>query len=78
MKYRIIRDCMIEGAKARAGDVLQLSDRDGRNLVWLGRAVPEEAITNSMNDEQPLADRQVKKVVRRGNNRKTTAKNQSR
>lgn len=75
MKYRIIRDCMIEGAKARAGDVVELSDANGRTLIWMGRAVPEDVITNDMNDEpKPPVNRQVKQVTRRGN-RKTTKAN---
>jgi hypothetical protein len=77
MKYRVIRDCMIGTGKARAGDIVELSEEIGRSLVFMGRVVPEGAITNNMVEDQPMADRQVKTVARR-NARKTAPKNQSR
>ena len=70
MKYRILRDCMISGAKVRAGDSIYLDDSAANTLMSMGRAVPEDAMPKT-------SDRQVKEVQTRGN-RKTTTRKQSR
>lgn len=70
MNYRVLRDCMIEGAKARAGDVIALNDSMANKLMAIGRIVPDTAMPKT-------SDRQVKEVQTRGT-RKTTARKQSR
>lgn len=70
MKYLVIRDCMIETGKARVNDIVDLPEDAAKNLIAMGRVVPQGAITNT-------ADRQIKQVARRGN-RKTVAKNTTR
>lgn len=70
MNYRVLRDCMIQGAKARAGDVIAVSDSMANQLMAIGRIIPERAMPKT-------SDRQVKEVQTRGT-RKTTARKQSR
>jgi len=70
MKYRILRDWMVNGAKIRAGDSIYLDDSTANTLMSMGRAVPEDAMPKT-------SDRQVKEVQTRGN-RKTTTRKQSR
>lgn len=38
MKIRILRQTSIYGRPARAGDVIEASDSDGRTLVAMGKA----------------------------------------
>lgn len=64
MKYRVIRDCMINGAKARNGDVLVISDALAKQLMALGRIVPDVAPAK-VEDVIKTEDRQVKRTVRR-------------
>ena len=64
MNYRVIRDCMVNGEKARSGDVLVISDALAKQLMAIGRIIPDSASTKT---EEPIniEDRQVKRTVRR-------------
>ena len=45
MKIKIIENCFIAGKPHRIGDVLEVGDQSGRQLIQMERAVPhrEEA-----------------------------------
>lgn len=70
MHYRVLRDCIISGAKARAGDIVALNDSLANEMMAIGRVVPDTAMPKT-------SDRQVKEVEKRGNS-KTTTRKQSR
>lgn len=70
MNYRVLRDCRINGAAVKAGDVIALDDSTANKMMAIGRIVPETAMPKT-------SDRQVKEVQTRGT-RKTTARKQSR
>jgi len=70
MNYRVLRDCIISGAKARAGDVIALSDSLANQMMAIGRVMPDTAMPKT-------SDRQIKEVQSRGNS-KTTSRKQSR
>lgn len=60
MKYEVTKDCIISGNKARAGQVVELSDIDAGKLMGIGRVKPYEE------SEKPATqDRQVKKTTTR-------------
>ena len=54
MNYRVIRDCRISGAPARVGDIIVLDEKTARELMAIGRVVPDTGMSNN-------SDRQVKK-----------------
>lgn len=71
MNYRVLRDCIISGAKARAGDVIAMDDSLADQMMAIGRIVPETAMPKT-------SDRQVKEVKICGSTSATVAKNKSR
>tara|TARA_R110000823_G_scaffold314456_2_gene443675 strand:+ start:5363 stop:5611 length:249 start_codon:yes stop_codon:yes gene_type:complete len=72
MKYRILRDCIIgNGAKARAGDIVELSESLAKTLLSIGKVIPDNAMPK-------ISDREVKEVQQRANKGKTTARKQPR
>lgn len=40
MKIKIIQNCFIAGKPHRIGDVLEVGDQNGRQLIQMERAVP--------------------------------------
>lgn len=70
MTYRVLRDCMIGGAKVRAGDLIHLNESMARQLMSIGRVVPDDAMPKT-------SDRQVKEVQSRGTS-KAAPRKQSR
>jgi hypothetical protein len=71
MNYRVLRDCIIKGARAKSGDVISLDDRVAKEMMALGRVIPDAAMPKT-------SDRQVKEVESRETNSATTAKNKPR
>ncbi len=71
MHYRVIRDCIIGGAKVRSGDVIALDQRMADQMMAIGRVVPETAMPNT-------SDRQVKEVESRETKGKVAPKNKPR
>lgn len=67
MNYRVLRDCMINGAKARAGDVIVLDQKTADQMMAIGRVIPGDAMPKT-------SDRVVKEVETRETKSKTTAK----
>jgi len=70
MHYRVIRDCIIKGARAKAGTVIALDQKIANEMMAIGRVIPETAMPNT-------SDRQVKEVQTHGRS-KTAAKKQPR
>ena len=67
MNYRVIRDCRISGAPARVGDIIVLDEKTARELMAIGRIVPDTEMPNN-------SDRQVKEVESRETRSKATQK----
>lgn len=67
MNYRVLRDCMINGAKARAGDVIVLDQKTADQMMAIGRVMPGDAMPKT-------SDRMVKEVQSRETKSKATQK----
>ena len=71
MNYRVLRDCIIKGARAKSGDVIALDDKTANEMMALGRVIPGDAMPKT-------SDRQIKEVESREAKSTTTAKNKPR
>jgi hypothetical protein len=67
MTYRVLRDCIINGARAKLGDVIALDDKTAREMMALGRVIPGDAMPKT-------SDRMVKEVESRETTSKATQK----
>lgn len=40
MKYQVMKNCIISGHRAKAGDVVEIDDREANELLGIGRIAP--------------------------------------
>lgn len=74
MKYLVMKNCIVGGAKARAGEVIELAQLDADKLMAIGRVRPHEEPVEEKAPESKIEDRQVKKTTTRSRTRKAAPK----